>query len=164
MILSGNTLYGTTSSGSTNGSGTVFAVNTNGTGFTTLYNLSASSTNSSGVYTNSDGANPEGLILSGNTLYGTAADGGSSGVGTVFSLSFPPPQLTIIQYGANVILTWPANYAGFSYAGYAFQCTTNLASPAVWATVYPAPLVVNGHNAVTNPITGTQQFYRLSSP
>jgi uncharacterized repeat protein (TIGR03803 family) len=164
LILSGNTLYGTTSSGSTNGSGTVFAVNTNGTGFTTLYNFSGSSTNSSGVYTNSDGANPEGLILSGNTLYGTAPDGGSSGVGTVFSLSFPPPQLTIISSRANVILTWPTNSLGFSYAGYAFQCTTNLVSPAVWAAVYPAPVVVNGHNAVTNPVTGTQQFYRLSSP
>ena len=38
--------------------------------------------------TNSDGANPyAGLILSGNTLYGTARYGGSSGDGTVFSIS-----------------------------------------------------------------------------
>jgi hypothetical protein len=48
--------------------------------FTTLHSFTASSTNSSGFYTNSDGANPDaGLILSGNTLYGTAWDGGSSG-------------------------------------------------------------------------------------
>jgi uncharacterized repeat protein (TIGR03803 family) len=38
------------------------------------------------------------LILSGNTLYGTARNGGSSGKGTVFSLSLPPPpQLTLAQ-------------------------------------------------------------------
>src|SRR5439155_7669597 len=47
--------------------------------------------------TNSDGANPfGGLILSGNTLYGTATYGGSSGRGTVFSLSLslsPPQQI-----------------------------------------------------------------------
>src|ERR1035437_5755881 len=38
--------------------------------------------------TNSDGANPQaGLILSGNTLYGTASGGGSSGYGTVFAVN-----------------------------------------------------------------------------
>jgi uncharacterized repeat protein (TIGR03803 family) len=35
---------------------------------------------------NSDGANPSGLILSGNMLFGTAASGGSHGKGTVFKL------------------------------------------------------------------------------
>jgi hypothetical protein len=69
----------------------------------------------------------------------------------------PQPQLTIIPSGANVILTWPANAAGFT-----LQSTTNLVSPAVWITNSPAPVVVNGQNAVTNPISGTQKFYRLS--
>ncbi len=37
---------------------------------------------------NSEGANPNaGLILSNNTLYGTAAAGGSSGAGTVFAVN-----------------------------------------------------------------------------
>ena len=109
--------------------------------------------------TNSDGANPvAGLILSGNTLYGTASQGGSSGRGTVFSLSLPPPpQLTIIGSGDNVILTWPTNAAGFT-----LPSMTNLVSPAVWTTVSPGPVVADGQNVVTNPISGTQQFYRLS--
>src|SRR6266446_2243572 len=56
--------------------------------FTTLHSFTASSTNSSGVYTNSDGAYPDaGLILSGNTLYGTAISGSGSGYGTVFRLN-----------------------------------------------------------------------------
>src|SRR5207247_10710665 len=97
----------------------------------------------------------------GNTLYGTAAVAGSSGRGTVFSLSFRP-QLTITPSGAYVILTWPTNVAGFDYTGYTLQSTTNLASPAVWTAVAPGPVVIDGQNAVTNLISGTQQFYRLS--
>src|ERR1035437_7179361 len=85
LILSGNTLYGTAEVGGTNGNGTVFAVNTGGTGFTNLYSFTAAS---GALSTNSDGAAPvAGLILSGNTLYGTAANGGSSGNGTVFAVN-----------------------------------------------------------------------------
>jgi uncharacterized repeat protein (TIGR03803 family) len=152
VILSGNTLYGTAWGGGSSGNGTVLAVNTDGTGFTTLHSFTGSR----------DGANPlAGLILSGNTLYGTAWVGGSSGNGTVFSLSFRP-QLTILPSETNLILTWPTNYAGFDYTGYSLQSTANLGPSAVWATNAPAPIVVNGQNIVTNPITGTQQFFRLS--
>jgi hypothetical protein len=76
---------------------------------------------------------------------------------TVFGVSASPVQLTMIPCGANVILAWPTNYAGFT-----LQSTTNLVSSAVWTTNSPAPVVVNGQNTVTNPISGTQQFYRLS--
>jgi uncharacterized repeat protein (TIGR03803 family) len=160
LILSGNTLYGTASSGGSSGNGTVFAVNTNGTGFTNMYSFTASSGSQLLSYTNCDGANPYGgLVLSGNILYGTAAYGGISGNGTVFSLSFPP-QLTIIPSGPYVILTWPTNYAGFDYTGFVLQSTTNLVSP-VWATVSPGPVVIGSENIVINTVTGTGQFYRL---
>src|SRR5438270_518090 len=69
LVLSGNTLYGTAQSGGSSGYGTVFAVNTDGTGFTNLHSFTARNT----FGANSDGANPAaGLVLSGNTLYGTA--------------------------------------------------------------------------------------------
>ncbi len=158
LVLMRNTLYGTTQSGGSLGLGTVFALNTDGTGFTTLYNFAAFDQT---YGTNSDGAAPNGLILLGNTLYGTASSGGSPGNGTVFSLSFRP-QLTITRSGPNVILTWPTNVAGFDYRGYGLQSTTNLLSPAFWSTNSPAPAIVNGQNAVTNPISGAQQFYRLT--
>lgn len=88
LVVSGNTLYGTAVSGGSSGRGTAFALNTDGTGFATLHNFSDPSTNSSGVYTNSDGAFPwAGLTVSGGTLFGTAADGGSSGFGTVFAVN-----------------------------------------------------------------------------
>ena len=157
LILSGNTLYGTATGGGSSGRGTVFAVDTAGTGFTTLHSFTAAP---NGI--NSDGVYPRArLILSGNTLYGTAEGGGISGSGTVFSLSFRP-QLTITPSGAYVIFTWPTNVAGFDYTGYTLQSTTNLVSPAVWTTVSPGPVVIDGQNAVTNLISGTQQFYRLS--
>jgi uncharacterized repeat protein (TIGR03803 family) len=151
LVLSGSTLYGTTESGGGSGQGTVFKLNTDGTGYATLYSFTGGD----------DGANPQaGLILSDNTLYGTAQKGGSSGQGTVFSLALAPvsaPQLTIIRSEAYVSLTWPTNAAGFT-----LQSTTNLASPAVWAAVSRGPVVVNGQNAVTNPISGARQFFRLS--
>jgi hypothetical protein len=65
--------------------GTVFAVNTDGTGFTTLHSFTDTS---GGANTNSDGGVPGcTLVLSGNTLYGTAAGGGSSERGRFVRLS-----------------------------------------------------------------------------
>ncbi len=85
LVLSNNILYGTTFEGGISGYGTVFALNTNGTGFTNLYNFTAAPA-PSGI--NSDGAFPHaGLMLSGNTLYGTTSSGGGSGYGTVFALN-----------------------------------------------------------------------------
>jgi hypothetical protein len=77
----------------------------------------------------------------------------------VFSLSLGSviaPQLTIILFGTNVILTWPINAVGF-----ALQTTADLASPTVWNTVSPGPVIANGQNAVTNLLSGTRKFYRL---
>src|SRR5947207_6627827 len=86
LFLSGNTLYGTAKFSGPSDAGTVFKVNTDGTGFTILHSFTARS--SSSPFTNSDGAIPQaGLILSGNTLYGTAAAGGSGGDGTVFRVN-----------------------------------------------------------------------------
>lgn len=86
LVLLGNTLYGTTILGGTGGRGTVFAVNTNGTGFAVLHDF-APTTSTTGPFTNIDGGQPETtLLLSGNTLYGTTSTGGSNGLGTVFAV------------------------------------------------------------------------------
>jgi hypothetical protein len=95
--------------------------------------------------------------VSGSALYGVAASGGNAGYGTVFSISLPltPPQLTITASGRNVVLSWPTNATGFN-----LQSTTDLVSP-LWTTNLPAPVILNGQNTVSNPISGTQQFFRL---
>jgi uncharacterized repeat protein (TIGR03803 family) len=148
LILSGNTLYGTAAYGGSSGAGTVFAVSTDGTGFTNLHSFTATS----GPYpsTNSDGATPGGLLLSGNTLYGTTIIGGSSGFGTAFSLSLVAPQLTTIRSGANIILTWPTNAAGF----------TLQSAPAITSTFTN---IAGATSPYTNAITSAQQFFRLIS-
>ena len=88
LILSGNTLYGTAEYGGSAGNGVVFAVSPDGTNFRALHSFAAGGYNASGLYTNSDGANPSAeLILSGSTLYGTAYAGGASGNGTVFAIN-----------------------------------------------------------------------------
>jgi uncharacterized repeat protein (TIGR03803 family) len=88
LILAANTLYGTAFGGGSGGNGTVFAVNTDGSNFTNLYSFTAGVLNGEFYLTNSDGANPAaGLILAGNTLYGTAHDGGSFAAGTVFAVN-----------------------------------------------------------------------------
>jgi uncharacterized repeat protein (TIGR03803 family) len=98
LVLSGDMLYGTAFAGGSGSSGTVFAISTNGSGFTNLYSFTGGN----------DGANPKTLILSGNMLYGTASGGGSSSNGVVFAVSTngtiftnlysftanPPPQNT----------------------------------------------------------------------
>jgi uncharacterized repeat protein (TIGR03803 family) len=87
LALSGRVLYGTAFSGGTNGTGTLFKLNNDGTGFAALRSFTAGQTNSAGVLTNLDGINPTGaLVVSGNTLYGTASAGGTGGVGTVFKV------------------------------------------------------------------------------
>jgi len=149
LILSGKILYGAAAFRGSFTYGTMFAVNTNGTGFTNFYNFSGGS----------DGAFPEGsLVLSGNTLYGTAEGGAvSSANGNVFSFALVlSPRLNIIRSGTNVIVTWTNTATGFTLLS-----TTNLVSPAIWITNPPPPVVINGQNTVTNPIAGTKKFYRL---
>jgi len=63
MVLSGSTLYGITTGGGVSGAGTVFKINTNGTGYQNLHSFD--------VF---NGAQPEAeLTLIGSTLYGTTA-------------------------------------------------------------------------------------------
>jgi uncharacterized repeat protein (TIGR03803 family) len=190
VLSSSNILYGTTWNGGSWASGTIFKLNTDGTGFTNLHDFncicdggpygglifsgntlygSADSvfklnTDGSGFATLQYvplGSGVSGLISSGNTLYGIVPrDPFVASAGMVFSLSFPP-ELTIRPNGPSVVMTWPTNYAGFDYSGFTLHSTTNLLSP-VWTTNVSAPVVVNGQYTVTNPIYGTQQFFRLS--
>jgi len=153
LVVSGNNLYGTATAGGSSGNGTVFMLRTDGSGFTNLYSFSATPKYPA-PQINSDGVNPSGgLVLWGNTLYGTAASGGSSANGTVFSLSFRP-RLTILLSGTGVVLTWPTYVAGFDFSGLKLQ-----SAPAVTGTFTNIPVATTPY---TNPITGAQQFYRLS--
>ena len=96
LVVSGSTLYGAARAGGTDGNGTVYAVNTNGTGFTVLHSFTANATNPPSSI-NGDGAGPRGLVLSGSTLYGTANSGGSFGWGTVFAVNVDGTGFTTLH-------------------------------------------------------------------
>ena len=147
--------YGTTEYGGQGGAGNVFRVSTNGA-LTILYAF-GSITNASGVAL--DGASPAGTLIqaSDDSFYGTTANGGQGGAGTVFWLTIvPQPQLSITPFGPYIILTWPTNNLVFT-----LQSSTNLDSSVNWNTHSLAPALIGGQNVVINPITSSQMFYRL---
>ncbi|MBM3888561.1 MAG: PEP-CTERM sorting domain-containing protein [Verrucomicrobia bacterium] len=79
LTLSGSTLYGMTRLGGDSDLGTVFKVNTDGSGFSLLHEFAGGG---------SDGAETYGdLLLSGSTLYGMTLDGGDSNLGTIFKVN-----------------------------------------------------------------------------
>jgi uncharacterized repeat protein (TIGR03803 family) len=150
LTISGNTLYGTTTAGGTASNGVLFAINTDGTGFKTLYSFTGGN----------DGATPKGgLTLGGNVLYGaTTAGGAGANAGAIFSYTLTSPVLlSIARSGTNVILTWSPDASG-----YTLESSTQLGAGAAWNTVSPSPMVVNSLETVTNGISGPTRFYRLT--
>jgi uncharacterized repeat protein (TIGR03803 family) len=116
LILSGDTLYGTTMEGGTNGGGgTVYSINTNGNNFTLLHSFTSPNNNGSGVFTNIDGGGTRaGLMLTGHVLFGTTPYGGIYGGGTVFAIILPsPPSLKIAPAGGNFAVSWPSSATNF---------------------------------------------------
>ena len=79
LLLSGNTIFGTANRGGAGGSGTIFKISNDGSGFNILKNYSG---------TGGDVGYPHGgLTLSGSVLFGTTEGGGSFGLGTIFKLN-----------------------------------------------------------------------------
>jgi uncharacterized repeat protein (TIGR03803 family) len=107
LMLSGNTLYGTASAAGYWSLGTLFAINTNGTGFAVLHQFSGGE----------DGSVPMGgLILSGSTLYGTANGGGSSSDGVLFKVNTDGTGFTNLHVFSGIDGHGPAN-AGLTLSG-----------------------------------------------
>lgn len=77
LTLVGSTLYGMTSAGGANNKGTIFSIDTDGTGFQSLLSFDGS-----------NGDSPLGsLTLVGSTLYGMTSRGGTNYDGTIFSIN-----------------------------------------------------------------------------
>lgn len=81
LILNNTTLYGTTRLGGTFTSGTVFQINTDGTGYARVHDFQG------GTF---DGANPiDNVILVNGVLYGMTEAGGKCNLGVIFSVTLP---------------------------------------------------------------------------
>ena len=89
LVFSGSKLYGMTNEGGTNGTGTLFCINTDGTGFALLHSFDGGA---------DDGQYPFGaLTLSGSTLYGMTATGGSRNAGTIFGINTDGTDFTLLE-------------------------------------------------------------------
>ena len=87
LILCGSTLFGTTGAGGNKESGTIFNIETDGSGFTLQHQFAGGT---------DDGAYPEGsLLLAGSMLFGTTYLGGDSNYGVIFSLPLPVKNMAI---------------------------------------------------------------------
>lgn len=90
LTIDGTTLFGMTNSGvDGSGDGTIFSLETDGTGFATLHQFTGGS---------DDGEDPRGsLLLNDSVLYGMTDDGGDDNDGTIFSINVDGTGFTILH-------------------------------------------------------------------
>jgi uncharacterized repeat protein (TIGR03803 family) len=89
-------LYGTCSSGGSNGTGSIFKITTNGV-LTPLYSFSAETVSFEGQF-NTEGLNPNVLLLgSDGNFYGTTQFGTTSGNGAIYQFT-PSGTLNVVHY------------------------------------------------------------------
>jgi len=124
-------LYGTTSIGGTNRSGTIYGLNTNGTGYTLLHTFGSIA---------GDGQNPQAGLMEGTngTLYGTTFFGGAQDGGIVFKLNKDGSGYQVI----HVFTAWPTDGDGPSGAlveaddGYLYGTTVYGGQTAAIGTLF----------------------------
>ena len=106
------------------------------------------------------------LAVSGSRLYagGTFTMAGTNVSAFAAMANLPvPPTLSIIAEGANMVVTWPDAADGYT-TGYTLESANNLVPPVATADQSMPQIIFGGLNVITNPITGSQQFFRLFNP
>jgi uncharacterized repeat protein (TIGR03803 family) len=102
LVLVSNTIYGTAESGGSDNDGTLFKINTDGTGFGILHNFNGT-----------DGSSPSGgLTAMNNVLYGTASFGGAGESGTVFKLNLSNTNFVTLHSFTTASGSKETNYDG----------------------------------------------------
>ena len=160
--LAGSFLYGTAAAGGASSTGTLFSVNTNGTQFQTLYSFSPLD---AATGTNADGATPiGGLLLLGNSLYGTTFSGGPGGVGVAFAfhLSYPPALITnaVLNEDRTVTLSFLGGPGSLNIV----QAAATLNSPVAWQNVSTNIADAEGAWQFTDTNLLAARFYRSYAP
>jgi len=155
-------LYGTTySGGGRSASGTVFRISTNGA-FNSLHLFTGGN----------EGAEPNASLIqaSDGNLYGTTAEGGTNGDGTVFKISTNGaltrlysftggndgayPQAGLVQ-GRDGNFYGTTETGGTNYAGTVFKISTN----GVLTSLYSFTNVNDGADPVAGPVQGSDGYF-----
>jgi uncharacterized repeat protein (TIGR03803 family) len=113
-------LYGTTSAGGANLSGTVFKIAPDGSNYRTLYNFCS-------LAWGADGDKSHGGVIldAGGNLYGTTAVGGANGGGVVFSLTPSGTETVLYSFCSlascapvgDLVALFPGNLYGTTQQG-----------------------------------------------
>jgi uncharacterized repeat protein (TIGR03803 family) len=112
-------------------------------------------------FNGTNGANPQSSLVQGadGSFYGTTANGGATGNGTVFRLSIlQPPVFQLVSRTNNLLtLTWSAS-TGQSYQ---LEYTTNL-NQLTWSNL-GGPITAANATATASDMIGPdpQRFYRV---
>jgi uncharacterized repeat protein (TIGR03803 family) len=161
-------LYGTTSQGGANGSGTIFKISVGGA-FSLVYAFTALDVNGY----NNEGASPQAALVQGadGSLCGTASSGGSNGCGAVFkyiltSSAMSPlysftggndganPYAALVQ-GTNGIFYGTTAYGGANSVGALFQIT----SGGAFTPLYSFTGGTDGGNPVSPLAQGADGYF-----
>ena len=148
LVLGGTTLYGMASSGGELGYGTIFSLQTDGSGFTILHDF---------ISGTGGGESPQGsLTLNGDALYGMTYSGGSTDAGTIFYLGTDGSSFRLLHsFGGgddgefphgDLILDDNTLY-GMTYSGgtsdlgviFSFQLPSPTPTPVGYKTPTPSP-------------------------
>lgn len=141
MQGSDGALYGTTTVGGTNNVGTVFELNTDGSGYQVLHSFLTN-----GV----DGQQPYGALVRGldNKLYGTTYSGGTNGGGTIFEVGLGGADYTVLYDFGNAAVTNSNPFAGLAQgpasdgSGVLYGTTTLGVNGGVFGIVVNPPLTI----------------------
>ncbi len=140
LLVSASTLYGMTSAGGSGSLGTIFSVSTGGTGFTILHNFAGGS---------GDGASPFGsLILSGSTLYGMTRSGGSSNIGTAFSISTGGSGFGLLHTFTGGSSNGSQPYGTLALSGSTLYGVTRLGGSSSFGTVFSMSTSGSGFSVI----------------
>ena len=129
LTLSGTTLYGMTPSGGANGKGTIFQINTDGSGYQVLYSFGS---------IENDGFYPYGsLTLSGTTLYGMTSDGGANGApGTIFQINTDGTGYRVLYSFGSVANDGTNPYGSLTLSGSMLYGMTETGGAGGFGTIF----------------------------
>jgi len=165
VTFSDGRLFGTAYISGTNGSGMVYAIETNGSNFEVLQvfdNLAPSPA------TNIDGGLPvAGLLIADGTAYGTTTTGGTESFGTLFALKLPVFAVKALPLTIDQDGTVTARFSGRATHAYIVQVSSNLSSVLGWTTVSTNISDSEGFWSFTDTnaqMRHTLRFYRAAVP